>query len=198
MTAATFAPEQLKRTDWTREEAADYMQACYPSARYELINGRIVIDLPNPPHVTAVRRLLHWLEDIFGRYYVRQESNIHPPDTEPKYDLLPDVVVTQEEETAYYRRHPEPSEVVLAAEVSASTQDRDMGDKLAFYALAGIVEYWVLDLTLRRLYVYRNPVGGAYPKPQEYGEEEEVATLARPEAKIKVGELLPPVEETAA
>ena len=46
--------------------------------------------------------------------------------------------------------------------------------KLAGYAAAGFSAYLILDLNLRRLEVYANPVGGQYPASTILAETESV------------------------
>jgi Uma2 family endonuclease len=47
---------------------------------------------------------------------------------------------------------PRPSEVRLVIEIDSA---RDLGDKAQLYAATGIAEYWVVDMTRRRLHVHR-------------------------------------------
>jgi Uma2 family endonuclease len=194
MTTA-IAPQ---RTDWTKDEAAEYMERCHPDVRYELIDGEIVLDMPNPSHVYAVEETADWLRDVFGQRHVRQEVNITlrlADDT--TNDLQPDCAVTRFPRSEYARRHPGPDDLLLVVEVSNTSLNDDMTKKRRLYAASGIREYWVLALTNRRLLVYRDPAGGDYPDPSVYGEDALVATLAAPEAAIRVGDLLPPLEEPA-
>jgi Uma2 family endonuclease len=56
-----------------------------------------------------------------------------------------------------------------------------------FYAIAGITEYWVLDVNGRRLLVHRKPEAGRYQLVSAYSALEKVAPLTVPEAMFKVG-----------
>ncbi len=58
------------------------------------------------------------------------------------------------------------------------------------YARAGIVEYWVLDLTGSRLIVHRRPEAGTYQDVMAYAEQESAAPLPAPGAGLVVGSLL--------
>jgi Uma2 family endonuclease len=195
MTTA-IAQRDLARTDWTKEEAAEYMERCHPDVRYELIQGEIVPIMPSQRHIYAVDDVCHWLREVFGWRRVRQEADItlQLPDDKTNI-LLPDGAVTREEKDAYLTRHPAPEDILLLVEVSESSVRDDTNKKRRLYAASLIREYWVLAIKARKLYVYREPSGGDYPKPRVYGEEELVATLAAPEAVVRVGDLLPPVEE---
>ena len=75
------------------------------------------------------------------------------------------------------------------AEVSATTQDYDLGAKAALYASAGIFEYWVLDLRDMRIVVHRNPVGERYDSIIAYGADEAVSPLAAVGASIRLRDL---------
>jgi Uma2 family endonuclease len=70
--------------------------------------------------------------------------------------------------------------------------------KGSLYAKSGIPEYWLLNLRERRLEVFREPVpmpeqifGFGYKSMRIYLPEETVSPLAKPDAQIKVAELLP-------
>jgi Uma2 family endonuclease len=50
--------------------------------------------------------------------------------------------------------------------------------KAPLYARAGIVEYWVVDISARRIIVHRDPRDGAYRSIEAYNEQESVRPLA--------------------
>ena len=80
---------------------------------------------------------------------------------------------------------------LLVVEVSDSTLRFDLTVKAALYARAGIVEYWVLDVSGRRLIVHREPTPGGYRSVVAYSEFESIAPLASPQNKLQVAELFP-------
>ncbi|MEO7652693.1 MAG: Uma2 family endonuclease, partial [Bryobacteraceae bacterium] len=80
--------------------------------------------------------------------------------------------------------------------VAASNLGFDLRTKAALYARAGIVEYWVLDVTGRRLLVHRNPAAGKYASAVAYGEDESVAPLASPHTQFRVAEAFPVAPKT--
>lgn len=57
-----------------------------------------------------------------------------------------------------------PEHVVLGIEISGTTLDRDLGEKLRDYALAEIADYWVVDLKARAVHKMSQPTGGGYEK----------------------------------
>ena len=66
-----------------------------------------------------------------------------------------------------------------------------MTRKAALYARAGIQEYWVLDVTGRRLIVHRQPANGKHTSIVAYDESESVAPLAAPTSEFKVADAFP-------
>ena len=55
-------------------------------------------------------------------------------------------------------------QVRLAVEISDTTLADDLGRKRTLYALGGIPEYWVVDLSARVILQHWSPAGGAYAK----------------------------------
>ena len=78
---------------------------------------------------------------------------------------------------------------MLVAEVSGAMLGFDRTARARLYARAGIAEYWVLDLSGRRLIVHREPAADGYRTITAYGEDERVATLAAPMRDVRVAEL---------
>ena len=116
----------------------------------------------NPPRNFAVSALAGPTHDV-GRhlrsllprdeYVVREEKPIEPwrywwPE--------PDIAVARGKQRRYEDRHPGPEDLVLLVEVT-ELSEQDRTKKLVGYAAAGIPIYWILDLALRRLEVYRDP-----------------------------------------
>ena len=81
---------------------------------------------------------------------------------------------------------------VLSAD---STRARNLGPKARLYATAGIAEYWVLDLSRRRLHVHRSPEGEGWREVRQLSPEEIVAPWDAPDAGVLVSELLPPLRQ---
>jgi Uma2 family endonuclease len=83
--------------------------------------------------------------------------------------------------------------VDLLVEVADSSLRFDLTVKAALYARAEVCEYWVLDVSNRRLIAHRNPALGRYGTVVSYGETEAVLPLrATNSAPIPVGLMLPP------
>jgi Uma2 family endonuclease len=182
--------ELPSRKKWTVTEC-DAMERCGILPRkYELIDGEVIEKAPaNPPHVVVVQILAIWLEMLFGRAFIREEKAVLLPGEGNRPE--PDVSVTHEGMRAYQDHLPGPSDLVLVAEVSDSTLEYDLTTKSLMYAKAGITEYWVLDISGRRLTSFRDPSETGYQTRRELSENEQAETLAHPGITTLVSELLP-------
>ena len=69
----------------------------------------------------------------------------------------PDVAVIRPREDDYRSGLPGPADVLLIIEVAASSIDYDRGVKLTLYARHGIPEFWIVNVDLCRVEIYRSP-----------------------------------------
>ncbi len=89
----------------------------------------------------------------------------------------------------YRQRHPTAADVELAVEVADSSLQRDLKEKAALYAEAGIVEYWIVDANASCVHVFR------YPKGTEYTDQlvahcgDRISPLIMEDAVLDVSEL---------
>ena len=182
------------RIRWTRAQCDAIREAGVLTGRYELIDGEIISKMgQKPPHAAVVGLVFQWLVAVFGARFVRVQATIDVAQADPTYnEPEPDVAVTQHSVDAYFARHPGPADLELVVEVSDTTLRFDRTTKAALYSRAGIREYWVLDLAGRALYVHRGPGADGYTGIVHYSVEEAVSPLARPEASVRVSDLLPP------
>jgi Uma2 family endonuclease len=86
-------------------------------------------------------------------------------------------------------RYPDLSRVLLVAETAASTLRDDLSIKRDAYASAGIPEYWVQDITARRLHVFRDPAGGTYTEHLRLEPGAEVSPLFEPAIRLAVADI---------
>jgi Uma2 family endonuclease len=123
------------------------------------------------------------------------------------YRLLPDDVAPWVETTLYLRPRnaPDPDillfprgrsietlspeEVYLVVEVADTTLRTDLGLKASLYARFKLPEYWVIDVSARRLIVHRDPKGEAWREVRVFEADEAVAPLAFPNAAIRLADL---------
>ncbi len=167
----------------------------FEGQRVELIDGEVILMSPQEAgHATAVELVSRVLEKVFGEgYHVRDQK---PLDLGEHYEPEPDAAVVKGSPRDYAQTHPKTA--VLIVEVSLSSVDYDRTVKGSLYAKAGIQEFWLLNLKERRLEVFREPIpmpdqpfGFGYKSIRIYLPDEIVQPLAKPDAEVKVTELLP-------
>jgi Uma2 family endonuclease len=158
-----------------------------------LIRGVILEQgMMNPPHATAVDLSAEVLRTVFGPgWRVRVQL---PLVLGLDIDPMPDLAVVRGGPRDFALTHP--TTAALVVEVSDTTLALDLTEKAELYATAGIADYWVLDLTGRRLLVFRDPSpvpagGTAYRTHQTLGPAESATPLAAPNSPITVSDLLP-------
>ena len=135
--------------------------------------------------------LVEWLVQIFGFRFVNQEVPIDvAPEDNPTNEPEPDLIVLTRQSLCF-RSNPRPEDLRLVVEVADSSLNFDLTTKAALYARAGIIEYWVLDVTGRRLIVHRDEKAGGYASIIAYSEHERVAPLAAPRSEFRVADAFP-------
>ena len=190
-----IAHAQVRR--WTRQEyerlAAQGVFA--PAERVELIEGEIVAMTPQAsPHATAVGLTQDVMVRVFPRgFNVRVQL---PLALGARSMPEPDIAIVVGERREYREAHP--TTAVLVVEVADTTLEFDRIEKASMYAVAGIPDYWVLNIAERVLEVYRDPApfpgtpfGHGYRTHLRCGPADRVAPLAAPSAFINVADLLP-------
>lgn len=190
-----------RRILWTRDQVEALQERGFldRNRRYEIIEGEIYEMSENPPHAGAVLLLRNFLQNVFGQDFVRSQTAVDVGTADPTLNSpLPDVAVTKELLSAYFGRFPGPDDLLLVAEVSDTTLRYDLRQKARLYAQAGFVEYWVVDITGRRLVVHRQPGAEGYADVSLYTEGQQVATLARPDRPVNVAALLPTVDQASS
>ena len=91
--------------------------------------------------------------------------------------------------TFYTTAHPV-ADVFLMIEDADSSLVHDRDTKWPMYPAAGIMDYWILDLTSTQLLVMRQPVDGSYRSVETLTREETVQPLAFPDLTLTVSEIL--------
>ena len=177
---------------WARDEyyRLGDKEVFRPDERTELLDGRIICKVTmNPPHTSAVRRVLKALQIAFGYdFVISGQSSLN---LSTRNDPEPDAMVSVGDLPDYDGRHPTPAETLLVVEVSDSTLREDRRYKAGLYARAGIAEYWIVNLNARTLEVRRQPESGEYVSLDVYDGAETVAPLAAPNSPVRIADLLP-------
>ena len=183
------------RRRWTRKECEFLEQNGLLIGRYELVNGDIISKMgQNLPHRIAVMLITSWLLRVFGEEFIQAQMSVGVDLADAEINAPePDVSVLNRPLASLPGDEPAPADVVLVVEVSASTLRFDLRNKALLYARAGIADYWVADVGGRQFIVHRSPGETGYADVREYGETETITPLARPDASVRVSDLLPPV-----
>ena len=182
---------EAPRKRWTRQEFAAVEEAgLLAGQRLELIEGDLITKMPkNRRHTNGLIFLQAWLIQTFGLEFINPETSIDvAPEENPTSEPEPDLIVLQRPSWEYADANPSPSDIRLVVEVADSTLSFDLRNKATLYARAGIAEYWVLDVAMRRLIVHREPGAGHYAAVAAYSESESVAPLAAPTMMFRVAD----------
>jgi Uma2 family endonuclease len=189
-----------RRKRFTRSDVARLTDAgVFAGQRYELIEGDLIDKMgQNPPHAGTFLLVRNWLIRIFGLSAVRCQLPIEVASEDQKHnEPEPDLAVIADPAMDSFERHPRGDELLLLVEIADTTARFDRTVKSALYARASVAEYWVIDLRARALFVHRHPSGGSYRQVIRLSEDETVAPDSRPEAAVKVSQLLPPTPAAA-
>ncbi len=159
--------------------------------RLELIDGYLVKKMPKKPeHSWTTKAVLKALESRLPRGWAsRQEQPVRIPDhDEPE----PDISIVRGTDDDYKHRIPEPTDLGLLAEVSATnpSADRHQGN---LYGRSGIPVYWLVNLVERQVEVYTDPEPAGYASRKDFrsGQQVPVVIDGRQCGQIAVDDILP-------
>ena len=180
---------------WTVDEYYQMAKTgiLHPDEKVELIAGQILRNMTpqgsfHAAAITRTNRLLN--QPTQPRFLVRSQLPIHLDNrSEPE----PDVALVKRDRLDYDYRHPKAEDVYLIIEIADSTLKTDLTLKKQIYAEANIADYWVLDLTKRQLYVYRQPTSEGYQQEQILSEQDNISPLFFSDLQFKIGEMLRPL-----
>ncbi len=197
MTSILIPPDQELfpgRKRWTYKEVDELISSGILVGRYELIDGEIIDKMGQKPlHMSVIMLVMKYLLAVFGADSVRIQGPILIPGEDGETNSPePDVAVTREASEAFRHRHPMPADLLLLVEVSDTTLPFDLNTKALLYARSSIQEYWVVNIRERQIHVHRTPTSSGYTDILVLSESAPLAPLARPDAMVVVGTLLPP------
>lgn len=180
----------LERITWTRDRYIAAYRAGLLPENTELIAGDIVaVPVPDPIHETAIRLLMKIIQQVlFAEGELTCEKST-PIALSPTDQPAADLAIIPDEPLRFTNDHPTPDEVYLVVEVANSHPERDRKIKLPQYALAGIQEYWVVDLQKRELVVHRHPQRDYYQSQQAW-DEPTIKLLRFPQIEIDLKSFL--------
>lgn len=194
-TSPTAARGWPRRLRWTKEEYHRLAQlGFFQDRKVELFAGELYELVTHPPHDTSVGLVADALLVAFGPgFVIRSQMTL---DLGRRYQPEPDILVCIGDRRDFASAHPTTG--VLLVEVCDSTIRYDRSVKAHRYALAGIPEYWIVNLVDRQLEVHRRP--GPDPDRKGRARYEEIRVvpadgrvepLARPGVEVAVADLLP-------
>ncbi|MBD2529223.1 Uma2 family endonuclease [Nostoc flagelliforme FACHB-838] len=169
----------------------------HPEERLELIAGQIIrMSAKGTAHESAITRTERLLRQRLGdKVLLRIQSPVQLDDySEPE----PDISVVKLNPLDYEDHHPNASEVFLLIEIADSSLKYDREVKAMAsptpranaYSKSGIIEYWILDVNGRKLYMYRLPSPDGYHSESILAEDVTISPLAFPDCAIAIRELL--------
>ena len=178
------------RKRWIRANVEFLENSGLLTGRYELLDGEIVLKMgQNRRHALAVMRIVAYLLSVFGAERLQTQATMEVREEDKITNKPePDVVVLREA----IDRNANGMDVLLAVEISDSTQSDDLGHKVKLYARAGVEEYWVLDTTAGKLFAFRqtDAANGEGKDRTELTSGDRVAPVAAPGSVVIVASLL--------
>jgi len=160
-----------------------------PGARVELLDGRILDMSPIGPFHGGVTTFLNQLftSAAKGRWLTAVQNPVRLDDqSEPQ----PDLALLRPSPDFYRRRHPAADDVFLLVEVSDTSLEIDLEDKLPAYGRAGIPEVWIVNLNDQTIGVYREPHFAGYGSKAILHAGDQASPARFPDVTIDVAALL--------
>jgi Uma2 family endonuclease len=175
---------------WTLEQYHQMIDAGILDGQpVELLNGEIVEMPPEgEPHADGSTETRDYLIALLGeRAQVREGHPITLPlsNSEPE----PDLAIVERRTQGYRDHHPYPENIYWLIEFSNSSLSKDLNPKAKAYAVAGIAEYWVVNLKAMELIVMRSPSQGVYQSTVTLTQGE-INPLAFPDVVVSVQRML--------
>ena len=181
-------PETRTDRRITREAYERMVRAgAFVGRRVELVGGIVYEMSPQDSrHAAGLRRTRWVLEEICPEGH---QVDVQMPlslglDSEPE----PDLAIIRRDPLNYLQGHPTSAALVVEVAESSLRHDRD---KAEIYALAGIEDFWIVNLVHEVLEVYREPVHETYRTRLVLRRGERISPLARPDVTVAVDDLLP-------
>ena len=156
----------------------------------ELIAGAIV-ELPPEgiDHAQGSTDAADYLRSKLGeRALIRDAKPITLP--EQNSEPVPDIAVVAPLRAVYRtEHHPYPENIFLLIEFSRTSLAKDTQVKRRLYASAGIIDYWVVNLSERTVVIYREVEAGDYRSVRTLATST-IAPLAFPDVPLAIAALL--------
>jgi Uma2 family endonuclease len=174
---------------WTIERYHQAIDAgLFDDQPVELLRGAIVVMPPErETHAYYNSEVGDYLRTILGNSVKIREAHpiTLPNDSEP----VPDLAIVKPLGAIYLEHHPYPEDIFWLIEFSNTTLSKDLNEKKAVYGEAGIAEYWVVNLTGRKVSVFRDLENECYVTEETFTTGV-VSPQAFPDVQIKVKRLM--------
>ncbi len=157
--------------------------------RVELLNGEIIQMSPiGGVHQGCVKRLNRMVTRFVERdLVVGVQDPVRLSDvSEPQ----PDISIIRTQFELIPNTTPTAGEVVLLMEVSDTTYQFDRQHKLRTYALAGIAEYWIIDIQGGAIERHTEPADGSYHLMVRGERGQQLTSSVLPDMVLDVAEVL--------
>ena len=178
----------LTTAKWTIAEYHQLVETgVLDDKRVELLEG-IIVDMPPEglPHAFYCDESVVYLRTLLGdRAKVREAHPITlPNDSEPE----PDIAIVRTPNLQYRTHHPYPADIFWLIEYANTTLRKDLNEKKRVYAQAGIEEYWVVNLQIPELIVFRDLTIDTYQSETRLATGH-ISPLSFPDIQIDVTKL---------
>ena len=186
-TRLTQAADGLPRRGFTNAEIQRMIEVGVidEDEFFELIKGEIVpMNAEYDRHARARARIVRIFNRALGdEWLVTTETSLLLADN---IEFKPDLhVFAASIKTDEVRG----SDVLLAVELSSTTQKKDLGIKAPIYAEHGVRELWVIDLDVRTGLVFDRVENGAYLPGRAVSADDTLSPHAFPAIALKISDL---------
>jgi Uma2 family endonuclease len=183
----TQAAEGMARRRFTVAEIEAAVEAGIidGAERFEMIDGEIVPMSPKGirHEVIKVSLLKWWMRRIMSNIEIAQETTFRLNNSgflEPDFVFFSGTTKLKD---------LNPSNALLAVEVSDTTLRYDTGRKAKLYASHGVVELWAIDVETLQTHIFTKPSDDGYLERRLVEAGEVLAPSFAPEIAVKMGEL---------
>ena len=176
------------RYKWTVEDYHQLVKTGLLEGKpVELLEGELIEMSPEEvPHSFTNRTVADYLRTLLkGKAFVSEAHPITLDNSEPE----PDIAIVRLPKDIYKQHHPYPEDIYWLIEVSNKTLEKDLKEKIITYARNSIPEYWVIDLSHKKVWVFTQPNLPSYSQVQELTTGN-IFPLSFPNTAIAVKDLL--------
>jgi Uma2 family endonuclease len=178
----------LTTAKWTIEEYHRLVETgLLDDKRVELLEGIIVDMAPEGmPHAVYCSESIKYLRTLLGdRAEVREAHPITLPNNS---ESEPDIAIVRAPIRQYLTHHPYPADIFWLIEYADTTLRKDINEKKRVYAEAVIQEYWVVNLQVPELIIFRDLENDTY-RSETILTTGNISSLSFPDVQIDVSKL---------